>query len=135
MTLYNETKGGQLYRKYPYELPFRITWENNNQDIVKKLGDSKVKGGGSIPVWINYEHLGIKVEFLRSSWEDIENPLSSITLFRPTKKQTECTLCLKPLPEAFHIEENRCSKCKLCFCSVKCLQSFREVHTCPGEQS
>ena len=34
------------------------------------FGDSKEKGGGSIPVWINYEHIGISFNFLNKNWND-----------------------------------------------------------------
>jgi hypothetical protein len=42
----------------------------NNQDIVRRFGDTKEKGGGSVPVWLSYEHLGIGFTFLNKNWED-----------------------------------------------------------------
>lgn len=68
-----------------------------NQDIVKKFGDTKDKGGGTVPIWIRYEHIGVEFQFVGTNWSDIQNPIEHIKLFSPTKQQTECTLCLKSL--------------------------------------
>ena len=68
VTLYNEQV--EAYSKYPYTLPFKLTWEKYNTDVVKRLGDTKNKGGGSIPIWITYEHLGIGFTFQNNDWAD-----------------------------------------------------------------
>ena len=57
VTLYNESV--DKFQKYQYKLPYGLSLEVKNQEIVRKFGDSKEKGGGSIPIWINFEHLGI----------------------------------------------------------------------------
>ena len=69
-----------------------------NQDIVRRFGDSKDKGGGSIPVYISYEHLGVSFNFLSKDWSDQQNPITDLTLFIPKESQKLCSLCLKPLP-------------------------------------
>ena len=44
-----------------------------NTDIVRRFGDSKDKGGGSIPIWINYENFGIQFTFQSKDWNDTCN--------------------------------------------------------------
>lgn len=53
----------------------------NNQDIVRKFGDSNQKGGGKVPVWIAYEQIGLQVNFQNKDWADAANPLTHISLF------------------------------------------------------
>ena len=50
---------------------------------MRRFGDTKEKGGGSIPVWISYEHLGISFNFLSKNWSDDQNPITDITVFSP----------------------------------------------------
>lgn len=57
ITLYNQSI--DKFSIYPYEIPYKITMDMKNVDIVKRFGDSKEKGGGSIPIWLNYENFGI----------------------------------------------------------------------------
>jgi hypothetical protein len=90
------------FSPYPYQLPFGISFEHTkNQDIVRKFGDTKHKGGGSLPIWIRYEHIGIEFGFQGKVWADAANPIVYIKVFQKTKAedggQTECTLCLKSL--------------------------------------
>ena len=84
MTLYNKEIDG--YRQCDLKLPNNLNWDLRNQDIVRRFGDSIQKGGGAIPVWITYEHLGIGFTFLNSSWEDSANPITHITLFSRSKQ-------------------------------------------------
>ena len=74
------------YQKYKYTLPLNLTLDLKNQDIVRRFGDSKEKGGGKIPIWINYEHLGITFNFLSNDWNDDQNPITDITFFIPSKE-------------------------------------------------
>ena len=46
---------------------------------------------------IRYEHIGIEVTFKGRDWSDSANPIDHIKLFKGTKEQTECTMCLKRL--------------------------------------
>jgi hypothetical protein len=64
---------------------------------VRRFGDSKEKGGGTIPIWIRYEHLGVEFQFQSKDWNDTANPIEHIKLFLPSETQKECTLCLKSL--------------------------------------
>ena len=41
-----------------------------NQDVVKKFGDTKDKGGGTLPIWVRYEHIGIEFQFVGKDWND-----------------------------------------------------------------
>jgi hypothetical protein len=52
---------------------------------VRCFGDTKDKGGGSEPIWLKYEHLGIQVTFVNKDWADAENPISIIKFFKKTK--------------------------------------------------
>jgi hypothetical protein len=82
---------------YPYSLPFFINFEMRNREIVMKFGDTKHKGGGSLPIWIRYEHIGLEFGFQGKDWNDAENPIVYIKVFKRAEEQTECTLCLKNL--------------------------------------
>jgi hypothetical protein len=62
-------------------IPNSLRLDLTNQDIVRRLGDTKGKGGGRIPIWINYEYLGLAFNFVSSDWNDSQNPISDITLF------------------------------------------------------
>jgi len=100
-----------------------------NEEVVKRFGDTKDKGGGSIPIWVKYEHLGIEVQFRGKDWNDAANPIEHIKLFKKTKEQTECSLCLKSL---FGIQQtHKCDRCSLQFCSDRCYGVFKTVHECP----
>ena len=115
VTLYNEQV--EAYSKYPYMLPYKLTWDKFNTDVVKRLGDTKNKGGGSIPIWITYEHLGIGFTFQNNDWADCQNPMTMITLFAKTKVQEECSLCLNNIKERRKSTEKYECACGLLFCS------------------
>ena len=90
----------------------------NNEAVVKKFGDTKDKGGGTIPIWVRYEHLGVEVQFKEKDWSDAANPIDHIKLFKKTKEQSECSLCLKSL---LSTQTMVCpTGCSLRFCSDKC---------------
>jgi len=116
--LYNEGING--YKQFKENLPYNISWKLKNQDIVCKFGDSKIKGGGKgSNIWIAYEELGIEFNFLNKSWEDVENPIIFITIFKP-KKSNFCSVCLIETNDFF-----RCDKCTLVrYCNIKC----KDVH-------
>lgn len=55
-----------------------------NQEVVKRFGDTKDKGGGTIPIWVRYEHLGIEIGFKNRDWNDTANPIDHIKIFPKT---------------------------------------------------
>lgn len=61
VVIFNEIK--DKYNGYPYKLPFKLNIGHKNQDVVKKFGDTKDKGGGTIPIWVRYEHKGLEFQF------------------------------------------------------------------------
>ncbi len=83
ITVYNENI--DKFSRCPFKLPYGLTFDQKNQDVVRKFGDSKEKGGGSIPIWLNYEHLGLSFQFLSKDWADAYNPITHITIFRGKK--------------------------------------------------
>ena len=103
--------------KYPHYLPFCLNFEMVNSQIVKKFGDTKHKGGGNLPIWIRYEHLGLEFGFLNKDWNDNNNPIVYIKVFKRAEEQTECTLCLKNLKALELSKLPICEKCGLAYCS------------------
>jgi len=95
VVLFNEQ--ADRYKAFPYKLPYKLTFKFKSEDIVKRFGDTKDKGGGSVPIWVKYEHLGVEVQFQGKDWNDAANPIDHLKLFKRTRDQTECSLCLKPL--------------------------------------
>lgn len=45
------------------------------------FGDTKHKGGGSLPIWVRYDHIGIEFTFLSKDWTDAANPIVHIKVF------------------------------------------------------
>lgn len=39
-----------------------------------------------MPIWINYEFLGIGFNFLTNDWNDNNNPITDITIFKPKEE-------------------------------------------------
>ena len=64
---------------------------------MRRFGDSKDKGGGSLPIWIKYEHFGLEFGFQSKDWADSQNPIVYVKVFKRTKDQTECSMCLKSI--------------------------------------
>ena len=79
--------------------------------MVRRFGDTKDKGGGSVQIWVKYESIGLEFTFEGKDWNDVANPINNIKIFTPTKQQTECTLCLKDLRL---LDRSRISKCGGC---------------------
>lgn len=83
ITLYNESV--ETFSRCPFKIPFGLTFDHKNQDVVRRFGDSKEKGGGSIPIWVNYEHLGLQFSFQNKDWSDAQNPITHIMIFGSKK--------------------------------------------------
>lgn len=101
--IYNDHQG---FKKYNHELPFGLNLDMTNQQIVHKFREPTNKGGGrKAPIWIEYniyslyksglisnteikhlpefkgKSLMMMIEFKRTSWEDIENPIACIYFY------------------------------------------------------
>ena len=71
------------------------------------LGDTKNKGGGTIPIWIDYRQAGLTLTFQSKDWNDTENPLVIVTIYKPgtieegveEEAEETCSLCTKKLTE------------------------------------
>ena len=77
VTLYN--KGVEKFEKYKGRLPFNIRWSKkadkekptkdgkfpskrvpmDNKSIIRRFGDTPIKGGGTVNVFMTYNELGI----------------------------------------------------------------------------
>ena len=131
VTLYNQDVEG--FNRYKGNLPFGVDWEKwNNTMIIRRFGDTPVKGGGSINVFLTYNNLknsdlGIGFTFMNKSWHDRENPLIHISLFSPinNKKKPKCSLWLK---EAKDLKWDNWPFIR--FWGEKCLINFSKVHIC-----
>jgi len=57
-----------------------------NPDVVNKFGEpSKKPKEGIIPIYIDYNQLGLQIDFLTKSYEDKKNPITNICLYNPRK--------------------------------------------------
>jgi len=81
--LYNEGVNG--FKKYTGVMPQEISWDMNNAKVVSKLGEPSKKPprGGTIPIFVDYENLGLQIDFKTISYEDRDNPLTCICLYPP----------------------------------------------------
>ena len=81
------------------------------------FGDTKHKGGGSLPIWVRYDHIGIEFGFQGNNWADTANPIVCIKVFpKALEGQTECSLCLKSLKNIDEQKIAKCPGCDLSFC-------------------
>ena len=123
-------------RKYTGPLPDSLTWNSTNQHIIGIYGDTPKKGGGSIPVWLAYDSIGLQLEFLSKNWKDDCNPLMIIMIYQPnecwrnflvnkemSKYDGSCSVCLKK-------PCTLCCKCmRIFYCSDKCKGVFASYHS------
>ena len=70
------------FAAYPYQLPYSLNLGMVNSEVVKIFGDTKDKGGGSLPIWVRYEHLGIEFTFESNIWDKTDNAINHIKLFK-----------------------------------------------------
>jgi hypothetical protein len=85
---------------YSGPLPEGLDWTYNNVKVVEKLGEpsGKPKANQAIPVYVDYSSkgasltilvsliipLGVQIDFQHKSYEDLDNPMSSICIYKPT---------------------------------------------------
>lgn len=113
------------FKKYPGSLPYNLSFELNNQDIVSKFGEPNQKfGGKTIPIGISYDNLGLEINFVSNNWNDNLSPISFVCLFKPENNASKsiCGVCGKS-------SDSLCGKCKLIkYCSTKCQKFHWNFH-------
>jgi hypothetical protein len=115
--LYNQ--GIQGYSMYKSKLPYNLDFKMVSKEIIYKFGDTKLKGKAS-EIWLSYPHLGIEFTFLNKIWEDSDNPIIFICLFRKVEDSiSSCSVCLKDVEKGFSCE---CGYLR--YCSTQC----QDVH-------
>lgn len=75
-------KGCYGFDKYSGPLPYNLSFDLFNSDIVSKFGEPDKKGGENMPVWISYESKGLQIDFINKIFEDNKNPISFFTFFK-----------------------------------------------------
>jgi len=123
-TIFFFNEGVHGYKQFKGMLPYKITWEMKNKAIVEKLGDTKIKGGGNVPVWLAFNNLGIEFSFLGKLWADTENVMTHISLFQK-EKSNDCSVCLKEV-KTKHICNNKCGL--VLYCSEQCKNIHMKFH-------
>ena len=115
----------QKYSKYKGKLPYNLSFEEKNVNIVEYLGDTKKKGGGKYPIFLCYPFLGLEIKFLSPNWNDLQNPIIFICIFPKNNREKYCGVCTNIINnEMFY-----CNKCKLIFyCSEKCKNIHINFH-------
>ncbi|ORY01404.1 hypothetical protein K493DRAFT_298409 [Basidiobolus meristosporus CBS 931.73] len=65
-------------------LPEELSMNMKAWEIVEKLGEPSKKGGGikGVPVWILYEPKGLQINFVGTSWDDKDNAIAFVTLYK-----------------------------------------------------
>lgn len=113
------------FKKFCGVLPYNLSFGLNNQEIVSKFGEPNQKfGGKTIPIGISYDNLGLEIDFVSNSWEDYQNPISFLCIFKPENNPNKsiCGLCAKKA-------EYFCGKCRLVkYCSQNCQKVHWKVH-------
>jgi hypothetical protein len=60
----------------------------NGAAIVKLLGEPQKKSpkNNVAPIWLEYTKIGIQVVLLYKSYDELDNPITSLALYPPTEK-------------------------------------------------
>ena len=120
-----------LDHNYNGLLPYGITWTQKNSNIVRRFGEPDKKiSSQALGIEITYVEMGISIEFCSSNWEDRNNPIKSIVLFKGTVENPfgyliNCNLC-----SFCHLQADRvCSACKLIYyCNRECQIAHWRIH-------
>lgn len=120
-----------IYLGYEGVLPYGIEWDQTNSNIVRRLGEPDKKvASKALGIEITYIDLGISFEFVNCDWEDMNNPMRSIILFKGTIENPfiypkNCTLC----SFCHAVGHKICGACRLFFyCSRSCQVSHWPIH-------
>lgn len=81
---YNEGVDG--FNAYKGTLPQKLEISMSNVQVVNLMGEPSKKApfNNVSPIWIEYSELGITINFKYRSYEDKDNPITSIALFPPS---------------------------------------------------
>jgi hypothetical protein len=113
------------FKQFPGRLPFSLNFDMNNSDIVGFLGEPNKKvGGGSTPISLSYERIGVEFTLLSPSWDFPDNKINFICLFPPLRGEDQmiCSLCKKP-------SKSFCGQCGLVwYCSEDCQKTHWKIH-------
>lgn len=79
-------KGVDGFGEYEGPLPHGIALKMNNVEIIKILGEPqrKTPKNNVAPIWIEYTNKGITINFLYKSYDELNNPITSVALFPPS---------------------------------------------------
>lgn len=80
--LYNDGIDG--YKAFKGPLPHKLEMKMFNTEVVNTLGEPSKKAPYSnvAPIWIEYSEIGVTINFKYRSYEDTDNPITSLALFR-----------------------------------------------------
>lgn len=75
----------KFFKKFKNDLNLNnLDISDTIEKIVGKLGQPDRKGASRLmPIWISYEKLGIQIEFYDTKWENPNNSIHFLTLFKP----------------------------------------------------
>ena len=112
-------------------LPFGLEWNQNNVEIIGKFGEPDKKiSSKALGIEITYERFGVSIEFVNHDWNDLDNKMKSLILFKSLQESMFelssstrfCSWCEK-------VSRFRCSKCKIFnYCSRECQVSHWSLH-------
>ena len=117
----------EKFSKYKGMLPYNLDIEKmKNVNIVEYLGDTPNKGGGKYPIFLSYKYLGIEITFLGCNWNDLENPIVYISLYKKEENNIFCCVCLKKVNKKYIECDNNCGI--VFYCSQKCKDQHIKYH-------
>jgi hypothetical protein len=81
-------QGVDGYGEYKGKLPYEMSMSMNNVQIVKLLGEpaKKTPKNNVTPIWLEYTSKGITINFLYKSYDELNNPITSVAIFPPPPK-------------------------------------------------
>jgi len=126
--LYNENIN--KFHKYKNKLPYSLNFDMKNVDIIQFLGDTPKKGGGNYPIFLNYPNLGIEINFIEKDWNDLNNPISFIILFKEKyNNDIYCSVCTKKIEKNNNVFKCKNLNCNIVnYCSEKCKNLHINFH-------
>ena len=103
------------YKPFKGVLPYNLDIKMTNGDVVSYLGEPEVKSGGKLNfITLNYQRIGVEIEFFSKVWEVGDAPIKSVCLYPIDPKFGEggdnfiCAVCRKKTTKI-------CSRCKMVY--------------------
>lgn len=77
---YNKDK----FLEFKGKLPYGLSWDMNNVNVVQRFGEPSGKPTRShrIPIYVDYERLGLLIDFVDSSYENLDNRIACICIYQ-----------------------------------------------------